>query len=232
MSTREEIAVWTNLTEARVRVSPDIVQHETLAPSSEGRGRGRKGKRAEIFAATFDFGLYANFRAFAQKQSGAGHFCQRETYWALSLSRIRLVARFALTVQCVLLLLIETVMKTLAKKATWNRLQPALPLMRKRCKIHKGFLLHSEALPTCPSLYFLSFAFTIRRASSSALSSPLRFMGPSRCCRDTEAGSCSCANTALGRGGGGGTTTTTKNHSKKTKQNQNGPNSRNSGNPT
>lgn len=94
-----------------------------------------------MFAAAFDFGSYANFRAFAQKQGRAGHFCQSETDWdlSLSLSGIWFAARFALTVQCVLLLLIETLMKTLAKKATWNRLQPALPLMRKRCKIHKGF---------------------------------------------------------------------------------------------
>lgn len=39
-----------------------------------------------MFAAAFDFGSYANFRAFAQKQGRAGHFCQSETDWDLSLS--------------------------------------------------------------------------------------------------------------------------------------------------
>lgn len=63
----------------------------------------------------------------------------RQTGIFLSLPGLRLAERFALAERRVLLLLIETLMKTLAKKATWNRLQPAPPLMRKRCKIHKGF---------------------------------------------------------------------------------------------
>lgn len=39
-----------------------------------------------MFAAAFDFGLYVDFRAFAQKQGRAGHFCQCETDWDLCLS--------------------------------------------------------------------------------------------------------------------------------------------------
>lgn len=105
--------------------------------------------------------MYVNFRAFAQKAGRAGRFCQSETDWNLSLcvSEIWFAARFGLTVQRVPLLLIETLMKTLAKKATWNRLQPALSLMRKRCKIHKSFCFtprHSQcALPRV--FYFFGF---------------------------------------------------------------------------
>lgn len=78
---------------------------------------------------------------------------------SLCVSEIWFAARFGLTVQRVPLLLIETLMKTLAKKATWNRLQPALSLMRKRCKIHKSFCFtprHSQcALPRV--FYFFGF---------------------------------------------------------------------------
>lgn len=78
---------------------------------------------------------------------------------SLCVSEIWFAARFALTVQCVPLLLIETLMKTLAKKATWNRLQPALSLMRKRCKIHKSLCFtprHSQRALPC-IFYFFGF---------------------------------------------------------------------------
>lgn len=83
----------------------------------------------------------------------------RQTGISYCVSEIWFAARFALTVQCVPLLLIETLIKTLAKKATWNRLQPALSLIRKRCKIHKSFcftLRHSQRALPC-IFYFFGF---------------------------------------------------------------------------
>lgn len=144
---------------------------------------------------------------------------KRDRLGSLSLSGIWFAARFALTVQCVLLLLIETLMKTLAKKATWNRLQPALPLMRKRCKIHKGFYFtprHSRRALPC---IFSFFWFHNSTSVSLRPFPPLRFMGPSRRCRDTEAQSCSRANAAPGE----------KNTRKKP---PNGPKAQVFGNPT